>query len=381
MALVSLKGGVLWPDALSMSVLGSSFVTSNANMQAGKQINAAGAKFAFVFICPPGGLVVHTVKFQVPVKTTNGNCDVRVETVSATDGNPTGTLAATNTNATAAISATGLQTVTLTADATLSAGTFYAIVFARSTGDYQIGAFQTSNQSSGINSGQLSPYTRYNSGGGYASRTNADSWAWTPICALLDASSNTQLVPGFAPISAVAKTAFNNTSATRERGASLIPRVPMRVIGWYVVGQLFNGDCDVVLATTDGTARLTFTGDKDWGSAYVTGTSYGVFQRGYFSSTYDLAAGTTYYLTLKPSSATDANLLDVTIIDTSDAGGFAGFAAGTDCKLVTRDSGGTYTISSTQRPFSLGLIVSHLDDGAGGGGGLASPVVHGILAA
>jgi hypothetical protein len=31
-------------------------------------------------------------------------------------------------------------------------------------------------------------------------------------------------------------------------------------------------------------------------------------------------------------------------------------------KLVTRDSGGSYTVSSTQRPFSMGLVLSGFSD-------------------
>src|SRR5262249_21681228 len=149
--------------------------------------------------------------------------------------------------------------------------------------------------------------TRIDTGAGYASRTSLPTYLAIPVAGFIDPGNVAYSLKGFFPGSLMTRSAFNNGSVFNERGAGLTPPVPMRVPGWYSAGQLLNGDVNIVLADTGGTALLTFSGDKDWGTAYVTGSGYSNCMRGYFGSTTDLVAGTTYYLTLQPSSGTNCN--------------------------------------------------------------------------
>lgn len=361
MALVSLKGGLHFPAVNRMPFIGANEAGSFIN---GWALDGASKKVGNVFQMKESR-TIRTVKLRCPVHTTGGDIDVRLETVSATDGNPTGTLVATNTNIVVATAGTGLITATLTADAALSAGTFYALVVAWVSGDRTIGAFGADRR---MLSNKLRAYSRYHDGSNWLARGHASVLGNVPLFALMDDAGVYVQLSSVAALSADSKQSFNNTSGTRERGVALIPRVPMRVIGWYLHGQPFSADYNVVLANAAGTALLTFTGDKDLGNAYNTGTNYSSYASGYFSSTVNLSKDTTYYLTLVPTSASNVMLREGTILDTGDVNSINALPCQGDCKLVTRDSGGTYTVSDTVVPFGMGLIIDQLDDGTGGGG-------------
>jgi hypothetical protein len=188
-----------------------------------------------------------------------------------------------------------------------------------------------------------------------------------PNVAIRYDDTNYYYTPGLVCASAFAQTAFNNTSATRERGIAFQLPFPARVSGFYVTANNVQSDYSVVLANSGGTALATFSGDKDQSSFYLAGTLYGGFFSGYFASTVDLAANTTYYLTLVPQSATNVSITEATILDTSVSGQMGMWNGGTAVTLVTRDSGGSYTTTATQRPYGMGLIVSGFDDATGGG--------------
>jgi hypothetical protein len=158
----------------------------------------------------------------------------------------------------------------------------------------------------------------------------------------------------------------------------------VRVAGFFVVSNNVQSDYTVVLANTAGTALATFTGDKDKSSYYAAGTNYGGTLKGYFASPVDLAVNTKYYLTLVPQSATNVDLAEATILNTAVAAQMGMWNGGTAANLVTRDSGGAYTETTTQRPYGMGIIVSAFDDAVSGGGrrvgdggGRTTPMTYG----
>ena len=92
-------------------------------------LDAAGEIAGFVFRAPKAG-EIDQIHFRTGTVTTGDDLDVRLETVDAANGDPTGTLADTNSNATQAVGNGDDDTwfaVSLTASATVTADTPYAI--------------------------------------------------------------------------------------------------------------------------------------------------------------------------------------------------------------------------------------------------------------
>jgi len=76
-----------------------------------------------------------------------------------------------------------------------------------------------------------------------------------------------------------------------------------------------------------------------------------------------LSPGTTYYLALKPTTASNISLYGVTV---SNANHFQAMAGGTTMSFAGRTDAGAWSNTSTKRPFA-GIIISALDDGVSTG--------------
>jgi len=98
-----------------------------ATVNATVTLNAADEAYAVIMPAPKTG-TIGTIHFLLNTHTTNGDVDVRIETVGA-DGFPTGTLWATNTNSVESLT-TSFQQVnaSLTAGASVTRGDVIAIV-------------------------------------------------------------------------------------------------------------------------------------------------------------------------------------------------------------------------------------------------------------
>lgn len=376
MTLTSMKGGAWWPEpAFMVTAAGANGAARPAVTV--RTLDASGEKQAWIFQSPVTG-TLSEIDYYINAVTSSGDLDVRVETVSATDGNPTGTLVGTNTNLSATISTTGAKTAVLTAGASLTRGTYYAIVFARTTGNYdlKIVDFTTSSE---FRVTTLS-YGRYHDGTSWAAQNAANSRQYVPCVALKWNDGNYYWIPGSYPIQSLTNVDFGNTSSDRERGIRIIPRVPMRVAGWFGNVSLIGVNADVVLADSGGTAIGTYSGDKDYGSSYGAGTNYNHMRQGFFAETPSLTAGSTYYLTLKPTTSTTTRVTDALLMDTSDVTQWNMLSGGTDIALVTRNSGGTYSVDTTKRPMNFGLIIDQFGDDAGTGSGVVALPLGGYVA-
>lgn len=355
MAFQTFNGGFIWPDPQFGQDFGNSPATSELT------IDASGEKVGFVFVAPKTGNI-DLAAWYVKSKTTNGTLDLTMETVDAATGLPSGTLIATNTSGSFSnTSADQACAVTLTAVAAVTKGTQYAMVISQNAGNCTIQLFNPN-----LRFGSKLTYPLHYTGGAWSATSAAPARTLAPNIGLRYDDGAYYYIPGVMCFSTTALTTFNNTTATRERGLAFTLPFPGRVTGFFLIGSVNLSDYEVILATTDGTARLTFGGDKDLNSRY--GNYNGALQ-GYFSSTYDLAAATKYYLTLKPTSASNVSLREVTIIDATVPAQMGMLNGGTAAYLVTRDSGGAYTETTSQRPYGMGIVVSGFDDGAGGAGG------------
>lgn len=369
MALASVKGGEWWPTPPHVT-------GANAASIGSVQLNVAGEKQAIVFQAPFTGTLTE-IDFYISAVGSSGDLDVRVETIDPATGHPSGTLVSTTTNLSMTISTTGAKTAALTSSASIVQGTYYAIVFDRTSGDYSLTCMNRTAAATGYDT--TGAYGRYHNGTSWQSRGLGVSWNYLPCVALkLDDGSYPWLGGAVLPFQSLTNVDFNNTSSDRERGIAVTMRAKKRAIGWFASTNIHSGNANVILANTSGTALGTYTGDKDYGSSYSAGAG-AIFTQGFFASSVTLDAGTTYYLTVVPQSATNCRVVDGLIMDTGETSQMNVLSGGTDVILVTRNSGGTYSTDATKRPLSMGLIFDQSDDGAGGAGGLAANPLGGFV--
>src|SRR3990172_8330277 len=98
-------------------------------------LDAADEKAAFIFRAPKAGDITEVV-FLTGTVTTGAIVDVRIETVSLTNGDPTGTLWGTTTNGAVVIANTDdnvFKTATLTLAATVAKGDLLSVVIVNPT--------------------------------------------------------------------------------------------------------------------------------------------------------------------------------------------------------------------------------------------------------
>lgn len=364
MALQSVKGFISFPPETGMGWAGYNPGTFNTFT-----LDAATEKVAYIFVVPTAGgnLTVTDVVFRVGGYSSTGNLDVRIETVG-TDGNPTGTLAGTNTNLSISVSSDGIKTATLTASASLTAGTAYAVVFAYSSGNYGIATWNAEAGNRNPLLGGHVTYLRFYTAAAWSNGSTHMSSA--PIMALKLSGGGYANIPGLNAFSAINRTTFNNTTTVRKRGAAITPRFAGTVCGWSMwAGGIISSDFSVELRSTAGSLLATYSADKDYGNFYGgAGVNYGAFTRGYFAATYDVTAGTTYDLLLVPGSATNMAVNVASIINTGETNSIQALPGQADNIQVEIDNASSRTTDNTKWPL-MSLLFSHLDDGAGGGGG------------
>lgn len=329
----------------------------------GYTLDAASEKVALILHAPKTGNI-RKVGFRTSTVTTGETVDVRIESVDATTGDPSGTLLAANTNIAHVIADTDdnvwLTTANLTADAAVTKGDLIAIViaapgsgsFAFSIGEFADGA---------ASSGPVFPYIDHFTTA-WAKSTGGGGYSF----ALEYSDGSYEVIPGCWPLSNVQSDTFNNTSTPDERALKFRLPFPARVTGFWAWLDL-DGDCDIVLYDSDGTTPLlTKSLDKD----VRVGTG-GRSMTGFFSSTASLLANTYYRLAVKPTSAT--NLISYRL-QVAAAAVMDGLDGGQDFHGSTRVDAGSWTDTTTDRP-TVGLLIDAFDDGVSAGGGVGPAIM------
>lgn len=326
-------------------------------------LDAAGEKAGVVLQAPKTGNI-RKIHWRAGTVTSATDTDVRVETVSATDGFPTGTLFGTNTNGTvlaAAITTNSFHATTLTADAAVTKGDVLAVVITPSgTPNYQaLGSFSGDY----ANSTRVPDYP-------YNVAFIAAAWAKAGFypSILLEYSDgsfayqpSTYLASDF-----TAHTYASNTLVADEHALMFTPPVDMVVSGAWFLADL-DGDADIVLY--EGTTALaTVSLDKD-----IRRTANSGLYSVQFAAAQELAAGTTYYLSVKPTTTTSLTAYSLLHGLATHVGALSG---GTAFTYAARIDAGAWS-SNTLRRFAAGLIISQLHDGASSGSG--GSLHHGLL--
>lgn len=316
-------------------------------------IDAAGEKAAAVLQAPKAGQITK-VLFRVGSFTSSGNADVRLETVSTANGDPSGTLVAANANATQAIAGTGWLTTTLTSGPTVAQGDDLAVVIANASGNYGIATTDPTAF------GRQVPYGDHFTA----------SWLKLPNIPLIGleySDGSYAWATGSHP--AVYNTlGYASNTSPSEIGIAFTIAVPIRVCGWWMYADV-DQPADLVLYDTDGTTALaTRSLDPDMRSSTAQGS-----WSGRFSSAVTLLAGT-YRLAVKPTTTTSGNL--VVEFEVPSAAVMGAMPGGSNWIRTERTGAGGWSQTNTKRPM-IGIMVNGASDGVGGGGG--GPLIGGRL--
>lgn len=328
-------------------------------------LDATGEKFSLVMAAPKSGSI-HKVHFRVGTVNTPTDTDVRIEAVSTTDGNPTGTLFGTNTNVTVASgsisSNTFISTGALTADASVTAGDLLAVVIAPSgSPNFNVSSMNTYGHGSSAVGSDFPYHDHYNSGAWAKSKVDAS------IVALEYSDGSFAYQPDCWPASAVNTHSVSSSTTPDEVALKFSVAAPIRVSGGWA-GIAGAGDVDYVLYSSDGSTVLaTKSRDKDTlSSAFIRWPDH--FR---FSSSIQLSANTTYYLSIKPTSTTALTLYS---FDVSAAGLLDVTPGGQNFHWAQQTDAGGWSATTTRRPIA-GLMIDGIDDGTGGGSGGGAPII------
>jgi hypothetical protein len=166
------------------------------------------------------------------------------------------------------------------------------------------------------------------------------------------------------PLSATGNTAFNSGSAADEYAMEFQLPFPCKVDGFWTMINSVNSSANFDVCLYDGTTALataSFDGNQAGNAARLLTGDF---------APQELTENTTYRLALKP---TTANNVTIYHFDVANANHFQAHAFGTSGAITSRVDGGAWDApTTTRRPF-MGIKISALDDGAGGGGGSGEP--------
>ena len=351
-------GGVFYPDYSQYGAITSGTVTYQSFL-----LDASAEKVAFVFRAPKAGTLAR-VGFRTATVTTADTLKVSFQDVDATNGDPDGVVDQFRTVASAGVTSnTWIRTGLITSDGTDN-GTLRSVTRGQViTVVIEFNAFVAgvvniaANRVFGLTANQ--PMVGLN----YVDHFTA-SWAKSTVGIGVIAIEYDDGSFAYLPNALPADTMSSNSvsSGTTPDEIALKVRLPFtaKVSGFYVAA-IVAGDADVVLYDSDGTTPLaTASIDKD---QRVTGAN---ISAGLFSSDVTLTANTFYWIALKPTTTTAETLYWFTVNATPGAAQLDQVSGGQDAYWTQRTDAGVWADTTTKRPL-IGLILSALDDGVGGG--------------
>lgn len=312
-------------------------------------IDASGEKAAAIVTAPKTG-TIDKVGFRTRTVTTGVTVDVRLETVDATNGDPSGTLLGTNSNGSQVIADGDDNTwflTSLTTGVTVTKGDEFAVVIANAgSGNMNITA----------NNFYIAT-TQYP---GYIDLFTA-AWAKTANqhgnFAFEYSDGTYDVSPTIYPVTAINQHVYNSGSNPDERALKFRLPFPFQVSKAWVNVDL-NENADLVLQELDSTVLQTVSLDKD-----IRSSSGNRLMLASFATSQALSKDTFYRLSLKPTTTTSITLksFDVDAVAIMDS-----FNGGQNFHYSQRVNGGTWTDTTTRRPL-IGIGIDALDDAAGGG--------------
>lgn len=343
-------------------------------------LDALGEYVAWIIQAPKTG-TIDRIHFYAGAVTADGDgLRCRIETVSGTDGNPSGTLVTSSAEVThVTTTANSWNRGTAGLAAAVTKGDMIAVKLASpaagTTFNGVIRAKFDQYQAPGVNwPNALFPYI-------VNAIPTAAKVSPGAMCFALEYNDAT--IPhteGAVPISTAASTSFNSGSTPDERGNLFQVPVPCRVVGIYSQAMPAAGgaNLDFLLYDAASTALATLAVDAEHNRTPAASPQSEIR---YFAAAVSLSANTDYRVAIRPSTTSNVSatqyVLDTTVGTTAlrEAG-----MGGTTWKLTTRTDAGAWT-DTNDTIACIGLIVDQFDDAASGGtGGFpASSALGGVL--
>jgi hypothetical protein len=274
---------------------------------------------------------------------------------------PDGTQDQTASIGNADITANTWRTITLGTNRTVTQGDLLSVVWEFATFDAG-DSIAFSHHTVGTGAGPMPQETS-------PAHYNGTTWALTANLAniLLVYNDGTfGTFTGAQPAESLTSRAFNTGSTPDERGNLWIPHADMKVRG---IAAFFtpSANADLVLYDSGGTALATVSVDSNT----IRSASSRIYQ-GVFSADVSVSGGSTYYVTLKPTTATSVNIIT---IGYNAAGHLEASMMGDSFYSATRTDAGAWT-TNTAEQHPIGVIVSEIGSTGGGGGSVALPVAR-----
>lgn len=304
---------------------------------------------------------------------------LKLEIQSVTNGRPSGSLIAAGASGTVTV-ADGddnvWKSITIGTPYTFSVGEDYALVISYDSGTTPSMLFATVVTEMGGWSAGLFPTLLQDTGAGSWNTSMIGRLEWVIE---MTAAGGAVTHPGLFPLNGAGTvTSFNSGTNPNERAMKVVVPAKMRVIGMSI--DLFNvaAGADITFSIWDSTdnpgasptplAQASLDGDFAY-SATADGIAH-VF----FPAPVTLDAGSAYYLGVKPTTANNIGLMELSAAGTgASSTGIRAFGIGTvTAHLSTRQwvstDPGAWTDTTTTLP-AISLIVDQIDDGASAGGG------------
>lgn len=346
MSYVDIPGRIYWPALWGTGSIGFDWGAKYELI-----LDGTADRLAFVFYVPKDGTIEGLV-FGTGTVTTSQSLDIRLETVDAATGHPTGTLAATGTSGTqASVGSSTQYLVALGTTYAAQAGDKLAFViqFTSTAGNLKISAAHQSN--SVIT--QAFPYVDHNADASWGIYDLVPNFALKidgayPHC-------------GSMPFKTLALT---ETFATVENGMRLKIPVNVKVCGIWLRFEVYAGD------TFGSIVRLwNATAVIGSGTYIASAESTGHGVKVFFFDEVEILANTVHRITVESLFPAEYEL--GVKIDYATVGSNAYLEAwpgGIEWYHTSSlDDGANWTDTTTQRPCAMGLIVSAIDVPAGGG--------------
>lgn len=359
MALIDLPGELFYPKMTGGTNTPPS-LTSNL-------IDADGEHYGYAIQVPPqdDSKTIDVISWRTGTVTTGGDLDVRIEGIDSS-GNADGTLATTNSNLVVAVDAADDNTwfdSTLTAGHTVSAGEMIGVILERPTSSTFAGNVSSFRR---FYFGTHQPYKISNTGSPI--RQNLEPDGAEPIVMAIHYSDGSYFIsPGIIPANTVVGSSFTSL----ERGLKFQLPFACSVSGCWLHGgsDSVTGDYRLALYDsagvpddTDANRLAVITKDGE----HTPSASGERTRQIPFDVVVELAANTVYRLTVDSATGGGVALsyFDVDAVDLMNA-----VTGGPNLHWTIDNGAGGWTDTTTRRP-SMGLIISQIHDGAGGGGGL-----------
>lgn len=335
---------LLWPNVLP-SLGANPFVGS-----AGNPVPDASGEYFGMAIYAFEDMAISHVGVKMHAVSGSPTIDLRVETIDAATGLPTGTLWATNTNIVTGTLTTSWTVHALTATANITKGSWFFIKYLYNSGT----SFTPAAISGGIAELQFN-YGVTNTG------TPTKNAFITPISLGSSSTDMYYIGGGYGPYSGNSTLSINNSNGARS---GMRFQVPFKCEAHGLATFHLTNDADLVLYDDAGSAISGASASWD-ASAAGPGSNI-VRSVGVFTTPATLDVNTWYRAAVVPTSGSNCSprTFNVDSVDMLSGCPGRGFARRTDYTTA----GGWSETNAAALPL-MDLIIRRLDDGAGGGGG------------